>query len=86
MDAQSILTQRFLHIKLWQEEGAYIAECLDIPGCISDGATREEALANVHEAISGCLQMFREQGWTPNQSPIELIEQPIEDFVQVPVH
>jgi hypothetical protein len=30
-----------LQIWVWEEDGAYIAKCLDIPGCISEGDTRE---------------------------------------------
>lgn len=29
------------------EDGVWIAECPAIPGCVSQGPTREEALANV---------------------------------------
>jgi predicted RNase H-like HicB family nuclease len=39
-------------VLLYQDEdGVWIAEVPSLPGCGSDGATREEALANVHEAI-----------------------------------
>ena len=33
------------------EDGFWIAECPSLPGCISQGQTREEAVANVREAI-----------------------------------
>ena len=33
-----------------------------IPGCVSQGATREEALANVREAIAACLEVRAERG------------------------
>jgi len=38
------------------EEGRYVAECPDLPGCLSEGETLEEALANINEAIIGCLK------------------------------
>ena len=38
------------------EDGGYVAECPTIPGCISEGDTVEEALANIKEAIEGCLE------------------------------
>jgi antitoxin HicB len=38
------------------EDGGYVAECLVIPGCVSEGNTVEEALANIKEAIEGCLE------------------------------
>lgn len=36
------------------EDGGYTAECPAIPGCISEGETVEEALANIKEALEGC--------------------------------
>ena len=40
----------------WDETGTLVAECLAIPGCISQGRTEEEALRNIEEAIRGCLE------------------------------
>ena len=39
------------------EEGGYWAEVPAIPGCASDGETMDELLANVREAIEGCLSV-----------------------------
>ena len=44
------------------EDGVWIAECPAIPGCISQGATREEAVVNIQEAIAACLEVRAEQG------------------------
>jgi len=38
------------------EDGRYVVECLDLPGCLSDGEKMEEALENISEAIIGCLE------------------------------
>ena len=38
------------------EDGGYVVECPAIPGCISEGDTVEEALANIKGAIEGCLE------------------------------
>ena len=38
------------------ETGMIVAECPSIPGCVSQGRTEEEALANVREAIQACLE------------------------------
>ena len=37
------------------EEGGFIAECPSLPGCISQGETREEAVENIKEAIRGFI-------------------------------
>jgi predicted RNase H-like HicB family nuclease len=44
------------------EDGAWVAECPSIPGCVSQGTTREEALQSVREAIQLCLEVRAEQG------------------------
>jgi predicted RNase H-like HicB family nuclease len=44
------------------EDGAWIAECPAIPGCASQGTTKEEALINIREAIQLCLEVRAEQG------------------------
>jgi predicted RNase H-like HicB family nuclease len=41
-------------------DGYIMAECIDIPGCASQGKTREEALANIVDAISVCLDVIIE--------------------------
>ena len=38
------------------EDGVFVAEVPSLPGCISQGATRAEALANIKEAIAGYLE------------------------------
>jgi predicted RNase H-like HicB family nuclease len=38
------------------ETGAVVAECPAIPGCVSQGATEEEAMVNIREAIAACLE------------------------------
>ena len=44
------------------EDGVWIAECPAIPGCVSQGATKGEALENVKDAIKLCLEVRAEQG------------------------
>lgn len=39
------------------EEGGYWAEVPSIPGCATQGETHEELIANLHEAIEGCLSV-----------------------------
>jgi predicted RNase H-like HicB family nuclease len=42
------------------EDGVFVVECPSLPGCVSQGATRAEALANIRDAIVGYLESFRE--------------------------
>jgi predicted RNase H-like HicB family nuclease len=44
------------------EDGYIIAECPAIPGCATQGRSEEEALANIKEAIVGCLKVRQEMG------------------------
>ncbi|HET6250585.1 MAG TPA: type II toxin-antitoxin system HicB family antitoxin [Tepidisphaeraceae bacterium] len=44
------------------EDGVWIVECPSIPGCVSQGRAREEALKNIEDAIRLCLEVRAEQG------------------------
>ncbi len=44
------------------EDGVFVAEVPSLPGCISQGGTRDEALRNIQEAISGYLDSLRAHG------------------------
>jgi predicted RNase H-like HicB family nuclease len=45
------------------EDGFWIVECPSIPGCVSQGATKDEALENIREAIQLCLEVRAEKGY-----------------------
>ncbi|HWF19081.1 MAG TPA: type II toxin-antitoxin system HicB family antitoxin [Verrucomicrobiae bacterium] len=57
------------------EDGLFVAECPTLPGCISQGETRAEAMANIKDAIEGYLASIKKHG-EPIPSPIteEIIE------------
>lgn len=42
------------------EDGQWVAECPSLPGCVTQGHTREEAVANAREAISGYIAALEE--------------------------
>jgi predicted RNase H-like HicB family nuclease len=44
------------------EDGAWVALCPAVPGCVSQGATKDEALENVRDAIRACLEVRAERG------------------------
>ena len=41
------------------EDGIFVAECTSLPGCISQGKTRREALENIKDAIKGYLESLK---------------------------
>ena len=45
------------------EDNIWIVECPSIPGCISQGETKEEALNNIKDAIIACLEVRTELGY-----------------------
>ena len=63
------------HVTLQKEpEGGYVARCLELPGALSQGETKEEASTNVKEAILTILDMMREQGEPVPTQPAEIRE------------
>ena len=64
-----------LHIYITpdEEDGGFIAECPDIPGCMSQGETEEEALKNIREAIELCLEVRKQEG-LPLTVPVHELE------------
>jgi len=44
-----------------EEEGGYSAQCLELPGAISQGETKEEALRNIKEAIEAVLEVLNQE-------------------------
>jgi antitoxin HicB len=59
------------------EDGVFVAECPNLPGCISQGKTREEAVVNIKEAISGYLSSLKKHD-EPVPPPIS------EEVVEIP--
>ncbi len=41
------------------EDGVFVADCPTLPGCVSQGATRDEAVTNLKDAIAGYLESLR---------------------------
>ncbi|WP_460192749.1 type II toxin-antitoxin system HicB family antitoxin [Thermosynechococcus sp. FA-CM-4201] len=44
------------------QDGYWVAECPSLPGCISQGKTKGEALTNIKEAIRGYIAALEEDG------------------------
>ena len=54
------------------ESGMIVAECPAIPGCVSQGKTEDEAIANIREAMIACLEVRAEQGLPLTVRTIEI--------------
>lgn len=48
------------------EDGVFVANCPTLPGCISQGNSKEAAQANIKEAITGYLESLAKHGETEN--------------------
>jgi predicted RNase H-like HicB family nuclease len=48
-------------IQLWETNEGWSVSCLDLPGCHSQGETRDEALVNITEAIQLWLEVEAEE-------------------------
>ncbi len=44
------------------EDGMFVVQCPSLPGCISQGRTRDEALENIKDAIKGYLESLKKHG------------------------
>jgi len=53
------------------EDGILVARVPDLPGCATEGKTREELMANVREAIEAYLEALKKDG---NPVPIEMVQ------------
>jgi predicted RNase H-like HicB family nuclease len=55
------------------EDGYLVAECPALPGCVSQGRTRQEAIANIREAIQGIIEVRRKRGLPiPEETLVEV--------------
>ena len=52
------------------ENGMFVIECPSLPGCISQGRTRDEAIENIRDAIKGYLESLKKHN-EPIPPPIE---------------
>ncbi|MBD2361029.1 MULTISPECIES: type II toxin-antitoxin system HicB family antitoxin [unclassified Anabaena] len=55
------------------EDGYFVVEVPSLPGCISQGKTREEALANIEEAIALYIEVLEDRGEPVPEDTIEVV-------------
>ena len=53
------------------EDGYWVAQCPSLPPCISQGKTKEEAIANIKEAIELYLEVLQEEGRVIPEDKVE---------------
>jgi predicted RNase H-like HicB family nuclease len=55
------------------EDGYFVVEVPSLPGCISQGKTREEALANIEEAISLYIEVLQDRNEPVPEDTVEVV-------------
>ncbi len=56
------------------EEGGYTVTRPALPGCVSEGETRDEALSNIKDAISGYITVLKKHGLPIPSIEVEIVE------------
>ena len=57
------------------EDGVFVAECPTLPGCVSQGTTRDEAITNIKDAIAGYLASLKKHH---EPAPLPITEEVVE--------
>ena len=55
------------------EDGFWVAECPSLPGCISQGESREDAIRNIREAIDLYVEVLEDEGLPIPQDRLEAL-------------
>jgi len=58
------------------EDGMFVVQCPSLPGCISQGKTKEEALENIKDAIKGYIESLKKHG-----EPIPVFEEEVVEII-----
>ncbi len=53
------------------EDGWWVVECPSLPGCISQGKTRDEAIENIKEAIQAYIESLEMEGEPVPEDPLD---------------
>jgi len=63
-----------IHVHVEEDEtGYFVAEIPALPGCLSQGKTKKEALENVREAIEGWLEVMESKKKYPKEELLEVV-------------
>ena len=55
------------------EDGYWVAECPSLPGCVSQGRTKEEAAQNIKEAIRGYVAALEDDGLSVPEEKFDVL-------------
>jgi predicted RNase H-like HicB family nuclease len=55
------------------EDGYWVTQCPSLPACISQGKTKEEAIANIQEAIELYLEVLQDEGRLIPEDRVETV-------------
>jgi predicted RNase H-like HicB family nuclease len=55
------------------EDDCWVVECPSLPGCISQGRTKEEAIANIKDAIALYVEALQEEGEPIPEDRLEMV-------------
>lgn len=55
------------------EDGYWVAECPSLPGCVSQGETREAAIVNIREAIEGYVLALQNDGLPVSEEHFDVL-------------
>jgi len=67
-----------MQFRIWinqDEDGMFVAEVPELPGCISQGKSREEAMDNIKDAIKGYLESLKKHN---EPIPLSIREEMVE--------
>ena len=68
------MNKKFKIIVYKGEDNYYVAECVELPGCISQGKTKAEAYSNIKEAIELYLETLKEHAQEPPKVEMSEVE------------
>ena len=74
VNVTGVTKQKFVITLEQDEDGYIIVSCPALPGCYSQGRTREEAIANIREAILGYIASMRKHGEPIPVTDVEEVE------------
>lgn len=63
-----------MHVHIEQDEAGYfVAEVPALPGCLSQGKTKDEAIKNIQEAIEGWLEVMESKQRYSHEELVEVV-------------